>query len=102
MFKKIEYKWYILLLSCLTIFFGTGLQRYTLPVLFDEISKDLNLSLLQIGTIWGMDPLGGVFVSLFIGMLLDKFGIKRSVVTIAMLVGITGMLRGFLQTSLHC
>ena len=95
MFKNIEYKWYILLLSCLTIFFGTGLQRYTLPVLFDEISKDLNLSLLQIGTIWGMDPLGGVFVSLFIGMLIDKFGIKRSVVTISILVGITGMLRGF-------
>jgi MFS family permease len=65
-----------------------------MPVLFKEISLDLNLSMLAIGTIWGMDPLAGVFVGLPGGLLADRFGVKRTLVVICILCGVFGALRG--------
>lgn len=44
-----------------------------MPVLFKEISDDLGLSVAQIGTIWGLDPLAGVFIGLPGGLLADRF-----------------------------
>ena len=58
-----NYKWYVLALSTLSYLFITGIMRMCMPVLFSEISTDLNLSLVQLGTIWGFDPFGGVFVA---------------------------------------
>jgi MFS family permease len=72
-----------------------GLERMCLPVLFKEISEDLNLSLVSIGTIWGMDPLAGIFVSLPGGLLADRFGVKRSLTVLCFTAGIFCALRGF-------
>ena len=76
--------------------YGTiaGLERLGLPVLFKEISADLNLSLVSLGTIWGMDPLAGIFVGLIGGALADRFGIKRTLTVICILAGIFCALRG--------
>jgi len=65
-----------------------------LPVLFEEISDDLGLSLVQIGTVWGMAPLAGVFVVLVGGLLGDRFGTKRVLSTACFLAGLSGALRG--------
>ena len=54
-----RYKWYILSLSMLAYCILGGVERMCLPVLFNEISADLGLSLVSIGTIWGLDPLAG-------------------------------------------
>ena len=86
-------KWYVLALVSLTLFFVSA-ERMCLPVLFKEIAEDLNLSLVQVGTVWGMDPLAGVFVSLFSGLLIDRFGVKRTVTTIVFFTGAFGLLRG--------
>jgi MFS family permease len=86
-------KWYVLALTALTVFFVSA-ERLCLPVLFKEIAEDLNLSLVQIGAVWGMDPLAGVFVSLFSGLLVDRFGVKRTVTTIIFFTGVFGLLRG--------
>jgi len=85
----------VLLLACLT--FGTiaGFERMGLPVLFKEISTNLNLSLVSIGTIWGMDPLAGIFVSLPGGLLADRFGVKRTLTLVCILAAIFCALRGF-------
>ncbi len=84
----------MLVLAALT--FGTllGLERMGVPVLFKEISEDLGLSLVSIGTIWGMDPLAGIFVALLGGLLADRFGIKRTLIVISILAGIFCALRG--------
>jgi len=65
-----------------------------MPVLFKEISQDLNLSLVQIGTIWGIASLAGLFVSIIAGVLGDRFGMKAIIAICAVLVGISGALRG--------
>jgi nitrate/nitrite transporter NarK len=77
--------------------FGTiaGLERMGLPVLFKEISTSLNLSLVSIGTIWGMDPLAGIFVSLPGGLLADRFGVKRTLTLVCILAAVFCALRGF-------
>jgi MFS family permease len=90
-----RYKWYILALSILTFGIVVGVDRMCLPVLFKEISVDLNLSLVSLGTIWGMDPLAGMFVGLPAGLLVDRFGIKRTLSVICVLCGVFCALRGF-------
>jgi MFS family permease len=65
-----------------------------MPALFKEISEDLNLTLVQVGAVWGMASLAGVFFSLAGGVLGDKFGVKSIIPLSCILVGITGALRG--------
>lgn len=87
-------RWYILFLAIITYIFIAGLIRLSLVVLFPEISIDLNLSLVDIGAVWGMDPLAGVFVSLIGGLLVDRFGIRKTIAAVCVLAGIIGALRG--------
>jgi MFS family permease len=72
-----------------------GIERMCLPVLFKEISSDLNLSLVSVGTIWGLDPLAGVFIGLPAGLLADRFGLKNILTVVCLLGGILSALRGF-------
>ncbi|HTY81789.1 MAG TPA: MFS transporter [Dehalococcoidales bacterium] len=73
----------------------TGAERACMPVLFKQISLDLNLSIVNLGTIWGLDPLAGIFVGLPGGLLVDRLGIKRTMVVVCFLAGIFSALRGF-------
>jgi len=97
MFKS-NYKWYILVLAMLAYGMVTGADRMCIPVLFKEISLDLNLNMVSIGTIWGMDPLAGIFVGILGGLLADRFGIKRTLTGACLLGGIFCAIRG-LSTS---
>ena len=69
--NKTYYRWYILFLGMMAYFFIAGLPRMCMPVLFKEISEDIGLSLVEIGTIWGMDPLAGVFIALPGGLIAE-------------------------------
>jgi MFS transporter, NNP family, nitrate/nitrite transporter len=77
--------------------YGTiaGLERLCMPVLFKEISLDLNLNLVSIGLIWGIDPLAGIFLGLPGGLLVDRFGLKRTLTVICILGGVFSACRGF-------
>jgi MFS family permease len=66
-----------------------------MPVLFKEISGELGLDLVQIGTVWGMLSLGSVVVIPIGGLISDRFGVKRTIVLVCFLTGLTGALRGF-------
>jgi MFS family permease len=66
----------------------------SLPVLFKEISEDLGLNLVQIGTVWGMFPLAGMFVVLLGGLLGDRFGVKRTLTILCFLTGLSVALVG--------
>lgn len=90
-----RYRWYILLLAMLTYGSIAGAARLCMPVLFPEISSELGLSMVAIGTIWGMDPLAGVFLGLPGGLLADRLGVKRTLTVVCILSGVFGALRGF-------
>jgi MFS family permease len=84
----------MLALSMLTYGTIAGAERMCMPVLFKEISSDMNLNLVSIGTIWGMDPLAGIFVGLPGGLLVDRFGLKRTLAVVSILAGVFCALRG--------
>jgi MFS family permease len=89
-----NYRWYILILTALTMALTVAVPGMCITVLFDEISKDLDLSRTQIGVIWGIGALPGILMALIGGSLGDRFGPKRVLMTACLLTGITGALRG--------
>ncbi len=89
-----NYRWYILAVTMLTYAFITGAARLCMPVLFKQISDDLGLDVVQLGMIWGMDPLAGIFIGLPGGLLADRFGVRRTIAVVCILAGIFGALRG--------
>lgn len=89
-----KYKWYILTLAALTHVFVCAMPRMCLPVLFSEISEDLGLNLVQIGTIWGMGSLAGILTGLAGGLIGDRYGVKRTLSVSCLLAGGVGALRG--------
>lgn len=89
-----NYRWYILAVTMFSYAAVTGAARLCMPVLFKEISDDLGLSITQVGTIWGMDPLAGIFIGLPGGLLADRFGVRRTAAVVCILAGIFGALRG--------
>ena len=91
---KSTYKWYILTLAALTHTFAVAMPTMCMPVLFKEISEDLDLNLVQIGTVWGIVPLAGIFVVLIGGLLNDRFGVKRTLSVACFLAGLAGAMRG--------
>ena len=89
-----SYKWLILALSALTFTFVVAIPQMSLPVLFDEISSDLGLSLVQVGWIWGAGSVLGIFVGLIGGPLGDRFGSRRTLAVACFFMGIAGAARG--------
>src|SRR4030042_5543497 len=87
-------RWYALALSSATYGLAAGAERLCLPVLFDEIADGLKLGKVEVGAIWGMDPLAGVFVGLVAGLLVDRFGLVRMMAVTSILAGLFGGLRG--------
>jgi MFS family permease len=86
--------WPLLALIALTGTFVGAIPVSCMPVLFKEISDDLGLDLVQVGTIWGVANLAGIFVSIIGGVIADRFKLKRVLAVFCILVGITGALRG--------
>ncbi len=90
-----SYRWFLLALTAITGAFVAAIPFSCMPALFKEISEDLGLSLVQIGSIWGFASLAGIFVSIIAGVLGDKYGVKLILILSCVMVGITGSLRGF-------
>lgn len=90
-----NYRWYMLALLSMTGTLVTAMPFSCMPVLFPEIADELGLNLVELGTIWGMGNLAGIFVSLIGGIIGDRFSSKWILMISCILVGITGALRGF-------
>lgn len=89
------YKWYVLILAALTHTLVNGMPSMALPVLFDEISAEFGLSLVQVGFIWGVAPLTGFIMALLGGAIGDRIGARRTIMFACFIAGVTGALRGF-------
>ena len=93
-YESAALRWYILALATLTHTFVVAAPLMSLPVLFAEISGDLNLNLVQVGWVWGIGSLAGIFTSLLGGALGDRFGPRKTLMAGSLLAGLTGALRG--------
>jgi len=89
-----KYKWYILTLAALTHTIAVAIPHMAMPVLFDEISKELGLNLVQVGWIWGISALTGILTALVGGTLGDRFGTKSVLAVSCILGGMTCAIRG--------
>ncbi len=89
-----NHRWYVLTLAALTFTFTVAMQQICMTVLFKEISEDLGLSLVEIGVIWGIPALAGLFIVFIGGLLSDRYGAKRVMGIACLLAGLTGALRG--------
>lgn len=91
--RQSSYRWYILALTAVSGALVTSVPFSCMPVLFQEISEDLDLNLVQIGTVWGIASLAGVFFSIMGGVLSDRFGVRLILPLSCILAGVTGALR---------
>lgn len=89
-----NYKWYILLLSVLTEMFVIAIPLMAMSVLSKEIAADLKLNLVQVGVVWGVGSLLGIFTSLLGGLIGDKFGPRLVLAVGCLLGGLLGVARG--------
>ncbi|MFC2011314.1 MFS transporter, partial [Chloroflexota bacterium] len=89
-----NYRWFILALSSITSTFAVAMPWMSMTVLFKEISEELSLNLVQVGTIWGILPLSGILVAQIGGMLGDRFGAKNVLGVTCLLAGLVSASRG--------
>jgi MFS family permease len=95
MIRDANYRWFVLALAGLTSTLAVAMPSMAMPVLFSEMSEDLGLSLVQIGTVWGTVSLAGLFTALAAGAIGDRFGTKRTLAVGCLVLVLTGALRGF-------
>lgn len=91
-------RWVFLLLCGLTNALVVAAPIMALSVLLPEISKDLGLSVVQAGFVWGIGALPSIFSSVIAGTLIDRFGAKRIIILSCLIIGLLGASRG-LSTS---
>ena len=87
-------RWAILALAMLTNTLVAAAPGMALSVLFDEISRELHLTLFQVGVIWGIGALPGIVTVLLGGVIGDRIGPKRILAAGCLIIGLTGALRG--------
>ena len=89
------YRWVILAMVTLSGFIVMGFPTTGLSALFSEIADSLDLDLIDIGVIWGVGTVMGIFTSLMGGAFIDYFGTRRMLVVLCLATGVFGALRGF-------
>ena len=92
---KSSYRWVMLALCALTPMLIVTLPNLSLPPMFKIISEDINLSLVEIGTIWGVVSFTGIFFALIGGTLGDRFGTRTTLFVTCLLTGLLGFTRSF-------
>jgi MFS family permease len=86
--------WLITIFAAITFATNFTIPMSGMPVLFKEISVDLNLDVVQIGIVWGMISLGSILIMPLGGILGDRIGNRRAIVIVGLLSGVAGGLRG--------
>jgi CP family cyanate transporter-like MFS transporter len=77
------------------IYFSFGMTRSSLYPLITPITQDLGLTNAQIGTILGIFMLVFVFLALPIGFIIDRIGIRKSLLAGILVMSLSGILRSY-------
>lgn len=89
-----NYKW-VMLAQLWLIYYALGMIGSSIPPLITPITHDLALSLSQMGVILGTSHLIYIPLAIPVGLLLDRIGIRKSILTGITLVSLSGLLRSF-------
>jgi len=89
-----NFKWFMLAQFWL-LYFTFGMIRSAISPLITPIAQELSLTNSQIGTILGIFMIAYVFLAIPIGIIIDKVGIKRSMLVGVSLLTLSGILRSF-------
>lgn len=89
------YRWLVLALATFTFTLVMGMPTMSLPVLFPEIAADLQLSIVQVGVVWGIGSLTGIVMGLLGGMIGDRIGAQRTLLIFCAFIGVAGAARAF-------
>ncbi|HJX12781.1 MAG TPA: MFS transporter [Dehalococcoidales bacterium] len=87
-------RWYMLGLGSVIVLVAYGMANTCMPVLFSEIAAELNLNIVQIGTVWGLGSVASIPSILMVGVVADRFGVRRTMFITCLLAGTFGALRG--------
>ena len=89
-----SYRWVILAMVTFSGFIVMGFPSTGLSAMFSEIAESLDLDLIEIGVIWGVGSVMGIFTALMGGAFIDYFGTRRMLVLLCLATGVTGAMRG--------
>ena len=88
------YRWVMLALTWLS-YFVFGLVTFSLSPLVTPIIKDLNISYSQMGFIMGAWPLPYILLAVIGGAIVDRLGIRKSILSGVVVIGLSAGLRYF-------
>lgn len=91
---------FIVLVACFSAAFMAYGIRYTFGMLLPEMMGDLKLTNAQAALIYTAFLTSYTISSVFVGLLIDSFGIKRTVLTFLPLLGIGAALMSLVSTQL--
>jgi MFS family permease len=89
-----NYKYFILALGCLSAMILMAIPNTSLSILMPDISDELNLTIVQVGVIWGIGALPSLASGLFAGPLGDKYGFKPIAILVCFLTGLSRIFQG--------
>ncbi len=89
-----SYKWAMLAVAWI-VYFAFGMVLASIPPLVTPIARDLGLTNSEMGVILGTMLLAYIPLAIPVGFLVDRVGARRSIMTGAILVSLSGFLRSF-------
>ncbi len=91
---QMRYRWVMLALVWL-LYSVFGIVQRSIAPLITPILKDLNISYTQMGSILGSWPLTYIVVAAIGGVLIDRWGIRKSLSVGIVIIGLSAVLRYF-------
>ncbi|MFC1953378.1 nitrate/nitrite transporter [Chloroflexota bacterium] len=87
-------QWFVLIIATLILVGAIGIPFSAMPVLFSRIIQDLQLTLAQMGMIWGVLPLGGAIAAIPGGLLGDRLDTRKFIGVGCFVIAVISGLRG--------
>ncbi len=92
--RRVFYGWTVVGVASLGIFASGPGQSHTFSVFVGPISQDLGISSATIATAYGLATLAAAFLLPQAGRLVDRYGPRRMLIVIALLLGLACLLFG--------
>ncbi len=99
---KASFRWVVLLLAFLVNLCANGMIFSCMPPLYREIVKDIPMTHVQWGTVWGIGFFPMMIFTLIGGMYADRVGTRSIVGLSTIFMGIFGIGRAFLRIITIC
>ncbi len=99
--NKASFRWVVLLLAFLVNLCANGMIFSCMPPLYREIVKDIPMTHVQWGTVWGIGFFPMMIFTLIGGMYADRVGTRSIVGLSTIFMGIFGIGRAFAQDYNH-